>query len=190
MDCNKIISLYLKGYISDEKFENIFYDYIDDFQNSVEEDIYLNILFTNFSHKEEKISLETELRNYVLKNYKSLYENINDAYVERLIDSNNRDVVTEILRKKYEKKKEITIECSKISTGLELINAFRQVFKYTKFCGNNWYAIEDLIYDVIFPEKLVFNNWSEVERKLPQDTVILKAVLDRNCNDRCIIIYV
>ena len=37
MDCNKIISLYLKGYISDEQFENIFYDYIDDFQNTVEE---------------------------------------------------------------------------------------------------------------------------------------------------------
>ncbi len=37
MDCNKIISLYLKGYILDEQFENIFYDYIDDFQNTVEE---------------------------------------------------------------------------------------------------------------------------------------------------------
>ena len=56
MDCNAIICLYLKGYISDEQFENIFYDYIDDFQNTVEADIYLNILFTNLSRKEEKIS--------------------------------------------------------------------------------------------------------------------------------------
>ena len=112
------------GYISDEHFENIFYDYIDDFQNTIEEDIYLNILFTNFSHKEEIISLETELHNYILKNYKSLYESINDAYVERMIDSDNRDVVTEILRKKYKKKKEITIDCSSINTGLELINNF------------------------------------------------------------------
>ena len=110
--------------------------------------------------------------------------------MERLIDSNNRDVVTEILRKKYEKKKEITIDCNSINTGLELINVFKRALEYPKFCGNNWDAIEDLIYDVIFPEKLVFNNWSEVERKLPQDTAILKAVLDRNCNERCIIIYV
>ena len=188
MDCNKIICLYLKGYISDEQFEDIFYDYIDDFQNTVE-DIYHNILFTNISHKEEKISLKTELRKYVLKNYKSLYENINDAYVERMLDSDNMDVVVEILRKKYEKKKEITIDCSSINTGLELINAFKQALKYPKFCGNNWDAIEDIIYDVIFPEKLVFNNWNEVEKKLPQDTAILKAVLDRNCNDRCIIKY-
>ena len=29
--------------------------------------------------------------------------------------------------------------------------------------------------------KNIFYNWSEVEKKLPQDTTILKAVLDRKC---------
>ena len=45
----------------------IFSDYIEDFQNSLEEDMYLNVLSTNFSSKQEKISLETELYNYVLE---------------------------------------------------------------------------------------------------------------------------
>ena len=79
MNCINTICLYLKKYLTDEQFENIFYDYIEDFQNSLEEDMYLNVLSTNFSSKQEKISLETELYNYVLENYDSVYENINDA---------------------------------------------------------------------------------------------------------------
>ncbi|MDE6433432.1 MAG: hypothetical protein K2L07_04315, partial [Lachnospiraceae bacterium] len=112
MDCINTICLYLKKYISDEQFENIFYDYIEDFQNCLEEDIYLNILSTNFNSKQEKISLETELHNYVLGNYDSVYDNINDAYVERLIDSNKKDIVVEILKKKYQKSEQVDIDCS------------------------------------------------------------------------------
>ena len=36
MDCVKTICLYLKKYISDEQFENVFYDYIEDFQKQSE----------------------------------------------------------------------------------------------------------------------------------------------------------
>ena len=39
MNCINTICLYLKKYLTDEQFENIFYDYIEDFQNSLEEDI-------------------------------------------------------------------------------------------------------------------------------------------------------
>lgn len=85
MDCINTICLYLKKYISDEQFENIFYDNIEHFQNVLEEDIYLDILSTNFSSKQKMISLETELHNYVLDNYNFVYENINDAYVERIM---------------------------------------------------------------------------------------------------------
>lgn len=189
MDCIKTICLYLKKYISDEQFENIFWDYINDFQNSLEEDIYLKVLSTNLSSKEEKISLETELYNFVLKNHGLMYGNINDAYVERMIDSDKEDVVVEILKKKYEKREEIDINCSMINTQSELINVIKQALQYPQFCGNNWNAIEDLIYDIVFPKKLIFVNWSEVEKKLPQDTAILRAILDRNSNGRCVIIY-
>ena len=116
MNCINTICLYLKKYLTDEQFENIFYDYIEDFQNSLEEDMYLNVLSTNFSSKQEKISLETELYNYVLENYDSVYENINDAYVERIIDSNKEDIVVEILKNKYQKREEVDIDCSMINT--------------------------------------------------------------------------
>lgn len=188
MDCIKMICLYLKKYISDEQFQNIFYDYINNFQNDLEEDIYLSILITNFSSKEEKISLETKLRNYILKNYGLMYENINDTYVEGIIDLDREDVIVEILKKKYEKKEEVIIDCSMISTQPELVDAIKQALQYPKFCGNNWDAIEDLIYDIIFPKKLIFFNWHMVEKKLPQDTTILKSILDRN--SCCIVIYV
>ncbi len=190
MECINVICLYLKKYISEEQFENIFYDYIEDFQNSLGEDMYLNVLSTNFSSKQEKISLETELYNYVLENYYSVYENINDAYVERIIDSNKEDIIVEILKKKSQKREEIVIDCSMINTRSELIDTIKQALQYPHFCGNNWNAIEDLIYDIIFPQKLILDNWSEIEKKLPQDAAILKSILDKNNNGRCVIIYV
>lgn len=188
MDCIKTICLYIKKYISDEQFETIFYDYLGDFQNVLEEDIYLGVLFTNLSRKEEKISLQAILRNYVSENYGSLYENINDAYVERLIDTDTDDVVVQILRKKYEKREKAEIDCSLIRSQSELIDSIKQSLQYPSFCGNNWDAIEDLMYDIIFPQKLIFRNWCEVEKKLPQDAAILRALLERR-RERCVIIY-
>jgi len=101
MNCIDIICLYVKKYLSEEQFQNIFYDYMDNFQNELEEDIYLSILSTNFSSKEEIISLKTELYNFVLKSYTLIYNKINDSYVEHLVDSKKGDVVVEILKKRY-----------------------------------------------------------------------------------------
>ncbi len=189
MDCVKTICLYLKKYISEEQFENIFYDYIEDFQKQLEEDMYLNVLSTNFSSKQEKISLDTELRNYVLEHYDSVYKNINDAYIERIIASDNEDIVVEILKSRYQKREKVDIDCSLISTRLELIDAIKQALQYPNFCGNNWEAIEDLMYDIILPQMLTLSNWHEVEKKLPQDTTILKNILDKYTGERCVITY-
>ena len=119
----------------------------------------------------------------------SLYGKINDAYVEHMIQLNQKDTVVEMLKKKYEKREEVEINCSMIITQSELINVIKKVLQYPQFCGNNWNAIEDLIYDIILPQKLTFINWSEMEQRLPQDTVILKSILDRNSEGRCVITY-
>ena len=55
----KIICLYLKKYISDKQFEKIFYQDIDGFQNALKEEIYWNILSSNFNKKEDIISMDT-----------------------------------------------------------------------------------------------------------------------------------
>ena len=156
MNCINTICLYLKKYLTDEQFENIFYDYIEDFQNSLDV---------------------------------SVYENINDAYVERIIDSNKEDIVVEILKNKYQKREEVDIDCSMINTRSELIDAIKHALQYPHFCGDNWDAIEDLIYDIVLPQKLILHNWREVEKKLSQDTAILKSILDKYNNGRCVVIY-
>lgn len=189
MDCIRTICLYLKKYLSDEQFQNIFNSYMEEFQNFLEEEIYLEIVFTSFSSKQEKIDLEIELHNYILKNYSSVYESINDAYIERIIDLDNDDIVVNILKKKYEKREVVDIDCSLIKLPSELIEAIKQALQYPKFCGKSWDAVEDLIFDVIFPEKLILHNWYEVEKKLPQDAKILKTLLDKNSKGRCVVVY-
>ena len=189
MNCIETICLYLKEYISDKQFEKIFHDYMEVFQQSLDEDVYLNILFTSFNSKQERICLETELQNYILGNYGLIYRGLNDVYVEHIIVSDRDDIVAKILREKYKKKEEVDIDCSMINTRSELIAAVKNALQYPHFCGNNWDAIEDLIYDVIFPQKLVLCNWPEVADKLPHDAAILKDILERNSENRCVIIY-
>ena len=190
MDCIKTICLYLKDYLSDEQFNDFFYDYLYNFQNCLEEDVYIDVLFTNINSKEERISMKTELKNYILNNYASMYEEINDAYVERMVDSDEEDIVVKILKKRYEQIEKIDIDCSMINTQSELIDTIKQKLQYPQFCGDSWDAIEDLIHDIILPKRLTFYDWYEIEKKIPQDTAILKAILDRNNSGRCIIVYV
>ena len=50
---------------------------------------------------------------------------------------------------------------------------------YPKHCANNWDAIEDFIYDIVLPKKIVLQNWDSIKEKLSQDTIILKKILDK-----------
>ena len=45
MKCIRNICLYLKKYISDKQFERIFYQDIDDFKSTLEENILENFIF-------------------------------------------------------------------------------------------------------------------------------------------------
>ena len=175
----KIICLYLKKYILDKQFEKIFYQDIDGFQNALKEEIYWNILSSNFNKKEDIISMNTYLYNYVLKNYESIYDEISDAYIEKLIETNERNEIIDILKKKYEQKREALINCYEINSKLELIYSIKKNLNFPQYCGNNWDAIEDFIYDVILPKKIILYNWNSIKEKLPQDTIILKGILDK-----------
>ena len=50
---------------------------------------------------------------------------------------------------------------------------------YPKHCANNWDAIEDFIYDVVLPKKNCFTKLGYIKEKLPQNTIILKKILDK-----------
>ena len=185
----KIICLYLKKYISDKQFEKIFYQDIDGFQNVLKEEIYWNILSSNFNKKEDIIGMNTCLYNYVLTNHRSIYDEMSDAYIERLIETNEKNEIIDILKKKYEQKKEVLINCNKINSKLELIYSIKEALNFPQHCGNNWAAIEDLIYDVILPKKIILHNWNNIKEKLPQDTMILKGILDKINPRYCAVLY-
>ncbi|AYZ73343.1 barnase inhibitor [Fusobacterium necrophorum] len=185
----RIICLYLKKYISDKQFENIFYQDIDGFKNILEEDIYWNILSSNFNKKEDIISINTYLYNYVLKNYKLIYDEISDAYIENLIKSNENNIVIGILKKRYEQKKEVLINCYEINNKLELIYSIKKALNFPQHCGSNWNAIEDFIYDIILPKKIILYNWNNIKEKLPQDAIILTRILDKINPIYCTILY-
>lgn len=189
MNYIRIICLYLKKYISDKQFENIFYQDIDGFKNILEEDIYWNILSSNFNKKEDIISMNTYLYNYVLKKYKLIYEEISDAYIENLIESDEDNIVIDVLKKRYEQNKEVVINCYKINNKLELIYSIKKSLNFPRHCGNNWNAIEDFIYDIILPKKIILDNWNNIREKLPQDAIILKKILDKIDQTYCTILY-
>lgn len=186
--CLRAICLYLKDYLSDQQFEEMFSAQISAFQTHLEEELYLDIVFTKFWSKEERIRLRTKLHQYVLQQGSDLYQNTNDTSVERMIAAGVEDELIHILKKRYEKKAELYIECDGIYTTSELIYTIKQSLQFPAFCGLNWDAIKDLIYDVVFPEKLIFANWDALERRLPRDTDILKRLLEQNASDRCVVV--
>lgn len=185
----RIICLYLKKYISDKQFENIFYQDIDSFQNALEEEVYWNILSSKFNKKEDIITINTYLYNYMLKNYKSVYDEISDVYVENLINSNENNIVIDILKKKYEQKEEVLIECHSINNELELLYSVKKNLNFPQHCGNNWDAIEDFISDIILPKKIILHNWDSIKEKLPLATMKLESILNKVDQKYCKILY-
>ncbi|WP_314347335.1 barstar family protein [Fusobacterium massiliense] len=185
----RTICLYLKKYISDKQFENIFYQDIDSFQNALEEEVYWNILSANFNKKEDIITINTYLYNYMLKNYKSIYDEISDAYIENLINSNEDNVVIDILKKRYEQKEEVFINFYNINNKLELILSIKKALNLPQHCGNNWDAIEDFIYDTILPKKIILHNWNNIKEKFSQDAIILRRILNKINPKYCTVLY-
>ena len=114
---------------------------------------------------------------------------ISDDYVEKLIETNEKNEIIDILKKKYEQKKEVLINCNKINNKLELICSIKEALNFPQHCGNNWNAIEDFIYDVILPKKIILHNWNNIKEKLPQDIMILKRILDKINPIYCTILY-
>ena len=159
------------------------------FQTCLEEDIYLDIVFTNMCLKDEKIRLKTKLYQYVLRKDENLYKNTNDASVERMIEADPEDELVQLLRKKYDRKEEICIDCSRIHTSSALVSAIKQSLQFPAFCGPGWDSVADLICDVILPKRLIFSHWDEMEQRLPQDSKILKKLLEQYIANLCVITY-
>ena len=187
MDCQMVICLYLNGYLMADEFEDYFYDHMEQFQNELPDLVYEELLCTNFSVKSESISLVTFLKQYILSNDPTLYNMISDAYIECFKEKNNGEIV-DILKKRYQPKKSIRIDCKKINTEEEFIRQLKKELNLSILSGLNWMAMNDLYYDIIFPERLEFINWNDFEERIPQCAVQLKKFLSKVDKNNCHII--
>ncbi|MDE7120647.1 MAG: barstar family protein [Oscillospiraceae bacterium] len=183
----ELMCLFVNGDLTSEQFETIFLDHIAAFESLLESSIYLKIVCTNFTKKNDIISLKNFLREYLISDYPNDINHTNDSYIEKIIDSDRNDTIAELLRKRYEKKELVSIECSNINTPEQLIAVIKKMLQFPQICGNSFDAINDLIYDIMFPEKLILNNWNTVEKKLPRESEIIRNILCKRSD--CEIIF-
>lgn len=186
---NEVICLYLNQYLTSEQFESYFYNNMNQFEVELDEETYLNIISTNFNSKQAVITLQEKLKKDIIQSFPDLYNCMNDAYIEQLIQSEADGEIIEILKMKYSRADMLKINCIDIKTRSELISEIKTALKFPVFCGNNWDAIRDLIYDIVLPKKIVFFDWSLIEKQLPNDSTILKSILSEISEDYCVIIY-
>lgn len=171
------ICLFLKEYLDGEEFEKIVYSELDDLEKNLEKELFFKIITTDYRSKKDLWSLKHTLSDYVRSEYRDIFDNVDDRYVEKIIESNNNDDVTLFLKKKYEKPEIINIDCSCINNSRELFAALKNKLSFPKWCGENWDAVNDLFFEIILPKKLVFDHWCDLEMKLPADADMLKSIL-------------
>lgn len=189
MNFNEVICLYLNEYLTDDQFEHYFYDNMEEAESVIDEKIYLDIISTNFNLKEECISLRFQLRQYAEEKVAEIYDKISDSYVELLVQSNDNNEIIKILKNRYMKKPLVKIDCNKIIKNKEIILVIKQSLNFPEFCGNNWNAINDLICDVILPEKVVFTGWKSFEQHFPQDADFIKKIFNKVDVENCSVSY-
>lgn len=189
MNFNEVICFYLNGYLTDEQFERYFYNNMENTETDVDENIYLEIISTNFSQKQECISLRFQLKQYAEKEVPRIYSKINDSYVELLTQSNDNNEIINLLKTRYIKKPLVKIDCGTIKNSKEIISTIKHSLNFPEFCGNNWNAINDLIYDVILPQKVIFIGWKLFEERFPEDAEFIKKIFDKLDTNNCSITY-
>lgn len=177
-ECIKIISLYLTDYINQDQFIELFFSNYDDFETALRDDIFWDIIDTNFTHDDERAKLETELAYYIIECYHISLQDISDSYVEKLIEERENPALCDMLSENYypEQKEEVTIDFSNIFTHDELIELIRSKLDFPEYC-TNWDAIHDMVYSVWYPKKILIVNWELLNDRFPDDAIILKRIL-------------
>ena len=174
----EIIGLFVEEYLTPEQFTDIFFDRIDEFHITLGDNLFYCFIDTNFNSKEQYISIKSKLTNFLKENHPQVFDNINDSYVEKIVAENNDDIVTRILAEKYISKELAVIECSGINSAKELIIRVRDSLGFPLSC-TNWDAIYDMIYDVLYPKKIIFLNSSTAKNIFAKEFRIIEDILDR-----------
>ena len=189
LHCIDVIGFYLKGYLTDAQFEEIFDRHSAEFEPVLGEKLFWQMMSADFRSKEQRIHLQVCLRDFMLAVFPVEYETISDAYAENLIEAGQEDDLTAILKKRYEPKETVVIHCGEIESVTELHALLQKELGLGANYGRNWDALRDFLYDILFPEMLVFENWMTYQKKFPRDAAVLREILRNIPDDRCAVVY-
>lgn len=77
------------------------------------------------------------------------------------------------------RKKKVNIDLSNIETPKELQIVLKEKLEFPDFYGKNWNAFWDAITGLVeLPESIVFENWKDLEKNMPEEASYLKNMLN------------
>jgi len=80
---------------------------------------------------------------------------------------------------KESRKTEIIINVENITTSQQLQTVLMEGLDFPDFYGKNWDAFWDAITGLVeLPENIIFENWKKLENGLPEESSILKRLLN------------
>lgn len=181
--CLKTIALFVHDELTSTQFTDIFFESTELFahgnvKNILGENLYYDIIDTNFNVKEQCITIKTKMADFLKEKYSSLYDIISDSYVEKIVEKNNNDILTKILAKRYIKPQVAVINFSGVASSKEFILKIRDTLDFPLSC-TNWDSINDMIYDVMFPKKIILKNCGDVSRTFSGDFENLEDLLKK-----------
>ena len=121
--CIELICLFLNNYLAPQEFEKVFYHLLSECETILPNQLFSNILETDFRSKSDVLSLKIRLRAYINNNcYCDILDGTNDIYIEKILESARQDIVADILREKSKRKEIVYLDCAKITSEIELIS--------------------------------------------------------------------
>ena len=164
---------------------------IEEYEKILDEEIYLSLLSASLTDKESVIALTNRSREFVNKNYASYAEEIdNDAYVERIVESDRDDYVAKCLRKLYERRDRTVIDMARVNSKEDIVKLIKESIVLPQWCGNGWDAMNDILGEGNFPSVLEIKHMEVLEKKYPEDATLFRNLLQKNTPKYCIVKYV
>ena len=186
VNVEEILGMYVRGYISNEKFESWVYKNSDVLERDLSH-IYLELISTNYRNKNEVITIKTIVKEYLLKEKNNILGEISDYVVQRGAEESKE--VQELIEKR-EPNKYVEVNCKDINSSYVLHKILREIFDLGEYYGMNWEAFEDYIYgDANIPQKIIFNNWRYLKMKLPKEASTLSSLLQKYISNSCEVLY-
>lgn len=174
-----ILCLYVKDYLTNNEFEQWVYQNEEELSKAFEDNLYYEIISTDYNNKEEVINLKNILEEYLNCNFSNEFININDCYIDKVIDTSEvGNPIIKLLKQRYGRKEKVEFDCININSLKELHHSIKDKFSFSQYYGMNWDALRDFLRETELPKQIIFNGWSHLLEIMPKDCNILRDILE------------